>query len=230
MRRALAIALAGAAMSCGSSVDISQNCSMKLSVNGGAQQTVQCFAAGATTAGTSNAVSISMTSALPDIQAAQFAMTLPSAPSERTCLHQRDEDVDQLAGLGADDCRAQDALGLRIEEHLQHTRLLVDLDGAGDLPERHRRRLVGDAALARFALGEPDPRHLGIGEGGVRDVASLAAAPGTAEEQVEEDAVIVPRGVRELRLADHVAHRVRPGGAGAVLVVGDDEALRVERD
>ena len=96
MRRALAIALAGAAMSCGSSVDISQNCSMKLSVNGGAQQTVQCFAAGATTAGTSNAVSISMTSALPDIQAAQFAMTLPSAPSQRT--YAAAADVNTAAG------------------------------------------------------------------------------------------------------------------------------------
>ena len=69
---------------------------MKVSVNGGAQETVQCFAAGATTAGTSNAVSISMTSALPDIQAAQFAMTLPSAPSQRT--YAAAADVNTAAG------------------------------------------------------------------------------------------------------------------------------------
>jgi len=57
---------------------------MKVSVNGGAQETVQCFAAGASAPGTGNAVSISMTGALADVQVAQFAMTLPSAPTTRT--------------------------------------------------------------------------------------------------------------------------------------------------
>jgi hypothetical protein len=84
MRTALAIVLAAAVTACGSSVDFSQNCSMKVSVNGGAQQTVQCFAAGASTAQAGNAVSISMTGTLPDLQAAQFAMMLPAAPSQRT--------------------------------------------------------------------------------------------------------------------------------------------------
>jgi hypothetical protein len=83
MRTALAIAVAAAVTACGSS-DFSQNCSMKVTVNGGAQQTVQCFAAGASTAQAGNAVSISMTGALPDLQAAQFAMMLPAAPSQRT--------------------------------------------------------------------------------------------------------------------------------------------------
>jgi len=87
MRRALLSAVAAAAAAgaaCGSTVDLGQNCSMKVSVNGGAQQTVSCFAAGAFAPSTGNAVSIAMTGALADVQAAQFAMTLPSAPSART--------------------------------------------------------------------------------------------------------------------------------------------------
>jgi len=85
MRRVLVSAVAAAAAAaCGSGVDLSQNCSMNVSVNGGAQQTVSCFAAGAFAPSTGNAVSIAMTGALASVQAAQFAMTLPSAPSVRT--------------------------------------------------------------------------------------------------------------------------------------------------
>src|SRR2546421_11968081 len=84
MRRGLATIVTAVLAACGSSVDLSQNCSMKVSVNGGAQETVQCFAAGASAPGTGNAVTISMTGTLPDIQVAQFAMTLPSAPTTRT--------------------------------------------------------------------------------------------------------------------------------------------------
>ncbi len=77
-------AVAVAAAACGSSIDLGQNCSMKVSVNGGAQETVSCFAAGAFAPGTGNAVSIAMMGALADVQAAEFAMTLPSAPTART--------------------------------------------------------------------------------------------------------------------------------------------------
>ncbi len=87
MNRVLVSALAAAAVAaaaCGSSVDLSQNCSMNISVNGGAQQSVSCFAAGAFAPSTGNAVSIAMTGALANVQDAQFAMTLPSAPSVRT--------------------------------------------------------------------------------------------------------------------------------------------------
>jgi hypothetical protein len=86
MRRALlgAVAAAAAVAACGSSLDLGQSCSMKVSVNGGAQQTVSCFAAGAFAPASGNAVSIAMTGALANVQAAQFGMTLPSAPSVRT--------------------------------------------------------------------------------------------------------------------------------------------------
>jgi hypothetical protein len=80
----MAIAVAAAAAACGSSFDLSQSCSMNVSVNGGAPSTVDCFAAGATAPGTGNAVSMAMTGALPNVQGAQFAMTLPSAPTART--------------------------------------------------------------------------------------------------------------------------------------------------
>jgi hypothetical protein len=84
MRSVTALAAAVAVTACGSSPDLSQNCSMKVSVNGGVQETVSCLAAGAFTPGTGNAVSIGMTGAVPDLQAAQFGITLASAPSVRT--------------------------------------------------------------------------------------------------------------------------------------------------
>jgi hypothetical protein len=83
MNRGLAIAAAAAALSCGSNLDFSQSCTMNLTLSGGAQETVNCFAAGAVTP-SGNAVSIAMNGALPDIQTAQFAMTLPAPPSART--------------------------------------------------------------------------------------------------------------------------------------------------
>jgi len=83
MRRAMAIGVAAALAGCGMGVDLSQNCTMSVSVNGGAPSAVECFAAGATSSGT-NAVSIAMNGSLPNVNAAQFAMTLPSAPSTGT--------------------------------------------------------------------------------------------------------------------------------------------------
>ena len=83
MRRAMAIAAAAALAACGSSFDFSQSCTMNVSVNGAAPAAVDCFAAGATTSGM-NAVSIAMNGSPPGVSAAQFAMTLPSAPSTGT--------------------------------------------------------------------------------------------------------------------------------------------------
>jgi hypothetical protein len=87
MRRALlgaVAAVAAAAAACGSGIDLGQSCSMNVSVNGGAPQTVSCFAAGAFAPTTGNAVSIAMSSPPANLQAAQFAMTLPSAPTAGT--------------------------------------------------------------------------------------------------------------------------------------------------
>jgi len=80
----MAIAVAAALAGCGMSVDLSQNCSMNVAVNGGAPAAVSCFAAGASTPGIGNAVTIEMNGTLPGISAAQFAMTLPSPPAEGT--------------------------------------------------------------------------------------------------------------------------------------------------
>ena len=84
MRRTIAIALFAALAACGMSVDLSQNCSMNVAVNGASPAGVSCLAAAATTPGIGNAVTIAMNGTLPGIAAAQFAMTLPSAPSEGT--------------------------------------------------------------------------------------------------------------------------------------------------
>jgi hypothetical protein len=84
MRTALLGAVAAAAAACGSSFDLGQSCSMNVSVNGGAQQTVSCFAAGASDPASGNAVSIAKSGALANVQVAQFGITLPAAPSART--------------------------------------------------------------------------------------------------------------------------------------------------
>ncbi len=78
----MAVAVAAAAAACGTNLDF--NCSMNVTVNGGAPATMSCLAAGATTPGIGNAVTISMNGPSSGIQTAQFAMTLPSPPSVRT--------------------------------------------------------------------------------------------------------------------------------------------------
>lgn len=84
MRRTIAIALFAALAACGTSIDLSQNCSMNVAVNGGSPAAVSCVAVGASTPGIGNAVTIEMNGTLPGISAAQFSMTLPSAPAEGT--------------------------------------------------------------------------------------------------------------------------------------------------
>ena len=94
MKKALVIAGVVATAACGS--DLSMHCSMNVTVNGGPQQTVSCFAAGAFSPGTGNAVSIAMNGTLAGIDVAQFAMTLPSAPAVRT--YSTAADVSAAAG------------------------------------------------------------------------------------------------------------------------------------
>ena len=84
MRKAFALAVAAAVTACGSNTDFSQSCSMNVSVNGGAQQTVSCFAAGAALQ-TGSAVSITIPSPVGTLQTAQFGIILSSStPSVRT--------------------------------------------------------------------------------------------------------------------------------------------------
>ena len=145
-------------------------------------------------------------------------------------LHERDEDVDQLAGLRADDGRADDALGLRIDQDFHDARGLVDLDGARDVPEGQGGDFEGDALLARLSLGQSDACDLGVGEDRVRNKAAAAAPVRAPQQDVEEQPVVVPAGVRELRATDHVADGVDAGRAGPILVVGDDDPFFIELD
>jgi hypothetical protein len=113
-------------------------------------------------------------------------------PHRGSGLHERDEDVDQLASLDADDGRAEGPFGRWVDEHLEDAGSLVELDGAGDLAERHRRHLVRDLPRLRLGLGEPDACHLRIREDGVGDGRPLLPA-GLSARDVVQDAVIVPR-------------------------------------
>src|SRR5205085_6198006 len=116
------------------------------------------------------------------------------------------------------------SLSLGIDEKLEESRGLVDLDGARHLPERHLRHFESHAARTGLALVETDSGDLRVGEDDVRDDAPRPAARRTTGEHVEEDAVVVPRGVRELRTACDVAHGVDALCTGPVTIVDLDEA------
>ncbi len=145
-------------------------------------------------------------------------------------LDEHDEDVDELPCFRRDDRGPEDALGLRVHEHLQDAGPLVHLDRPRDVTERHRRDLVGDALLPRLPLAQPHAGDLRVRERRVRIGAPAAAALRTSREEVEQDAVVVPRDVRELGLAGHVADGVHARRARPVPVVDLDEAARVEPD
>src|SRR5438067_1310613 len=148
----------------------------------------------------------------------------------RACLHERDEDVDQLPGLGAAEEDAEDPFAVRIEEDLAASARLVHFPGAGDVAEVHRRDLELDSLLARLPLGEADAGDLRVGEDGVRDVPAAPPALPLPHEDVEEDAMVVPGGVRELRPSGHVADGVGSFVAGAIAIVDADCSLVVEID
>ena len=69
-----------------------------------------------------------------------------------------------------------------------------------------------------------------VGEGRVRDEAAAAAAVRASDQDLEEEPVIVPAGVCELRAAGDVADGVHARRAGPVFVVRHDEAFSVEAD
>src|SRR5207248_7149370 len=125
---------------------------------------------------------------------------------------------------------AEDPLAVGIEEDLAASPRLVHLPGAGDVAEVHRRHLELDSLLARLALVQADSGDLWIGEDRVGNVPAVAAALPLAHEDVEEDAMVVPGGVGELRPAGHVADRMGSFGARAIAIVDADRALVVEQD
>src|SRR6476659_7010977 len=76
-------------------------------------------------------------------------------------LHQRDEDVDQLAGLRTDDVGAEDALGLGIDQHLDQPGRLIGLDRARYPTKRQGGHLERDARLRASDSVRPTPATCG---------------------------------------------------------------------
>src|SRR5437667_69278 len=132
--------------------------------------------------------------------------TAAQAPLGRR--QQRGGGADALPGPRGPGGGPQALPRLRVPQDLPRGRRLGRLDGAGDLAERHRRRRRRVAPRAGVALGEAGPGHLRVGEGGDGDEAVVAGARAPALEEVEEDAVVVPGGVGELRPRRAVADRV----------------------
>ena len=94
-------------------------------------------------------------------------------------------------------------------------------------------REIGDRFFVSYfmwilALVETDSGDLGVGEDDIRDDAPRPAARRSTGEHVEEDAVVVPCGVRELRTARDVPHGIDALRAGPVTVVDLDEAAPIE--
>ena len=87
-------------------------------------------------------------------------------------LHRGHVFGDQLAGVLADDRRAEDAVAAGGGQHLDEAPRPRLGDRAVEVVEAVARHLDGDALRARLVLVQPDARDLGIGERAPRDHAS----------------------------------------------------------
>src|SRR5258706_9674156 len=147
-------------------------------------------------------------------------------------LHRRDELHDQLAGVLADDGRAQDPVLARHGQHFHHAVRLLVGDGAVQIVEAVGGELVGDAALLRLRLVQADARHFRIGERGPRDDRIVGAEfLQPAEERVHRRVPgLVRRRVRELVGPGDVAAGIDVRIHGLQVRVGLDGARLRHRD
>jgi len=151
-------------------------------------------------------------------------------PRARVRLNERKEDVDQLSSVGADEGDAEDALVGRIDDELHHAGGLIGLDSACNACERHVRHFDIHSARPRLGFAQADVGDLRIGEHRGGDDAIRATARSAAEQDVEQEPMIVPRAVRKLRPAGYVSDSKYARRGGPITIVDDDVAAPVERN
>src|SRR4051794_20874354 len=88
-------------------------------------------------------------------------------------LQRERELADQLAGVDADDPRAEDPAGPRLQDELGHALRAADAERAAGSGPREYGRLDLRAVCLGLRLGEPHPGDLGVGVGDARDRARV---------------------------------------------------------
>src|SRR4051812_33773707 len=151
-------------------------------------------------------------------------------PRARAPLNERNKDVDQLSSVGADEGYAEDALIGRIDDELHQAGSLIGLDSACNACERYSRHVDIHSARPRLVFVQADVGDLRIGEHRGGDDAIRAPARSAAEQDVEQEPMIVPRAVRELRPAGYVSDGEYARRRGPIAIVDDDVAAPVERN
>ena len=147
-------------------------------------------------------------------------------------LHRRDVLGDEVAGVVADDGRAQDAILAGRRQHLDEAAAFLVHQRAVEFGEGVSSDLHVDPARRRCLLVQAHARHFRIGERGPRDhrVVGLESLEG-AEQRIHRGVPgFVRCGVGELVRADHVAAGVDGRDAGAEVVVDFHGSVFGNRD
>ena len=145
-------------------------------------------------------------------------------------VHRVEQRVHDLVALDAQQRRAEDAVALRIHQHLHEALRLAAFAGAAHARHRQHADQHRPARGARLGLGDADARQRRIGEQRVGRDALADAARAAVEQVGGDDLVVVVRGVGEGAARVHVAQRPDAGHARAQFVVDRDEAARIGGD
>ena len=142
--------------------------------------------------------------------------------------HRGDRLGDQLRGLGPEDVHAQEAIGVRIGQDLDHPRGFARALRAAAGHEWETAGAKRNAVFFEFALGPADPGDLGVGvdHPGHQRVVHVGRV---ARDHLGDGHTFLGRLVRQHRSVHAVAHRPDAVDAGAALFVHHDAAALVQR-
>ena len=134
---------------------------------------------------------------------------------------------DEVAGVGADDPGADDALGGLVEQHLGQALVAAQGQGAARRHPGEDAFAVFDSGGFGFVLGDPDPGDFGVGVGHRGDDGGVEVGV-VAGAVLGGDLAFVGGLVGEHGLADDVADGEDVGDVGALLLVDRDETAFVD--
>ena len=133
---------------------------------------------------------------------------------------------DHLASIGTDDVNAEDAIRLRISEHLDHAlRVEVGL-GARVGAEGERANAVGNVVGPKLLLALAHPRDLGVRVHDRRDAAIVDVAVALLDVLNRRNSLLLSL-VRKHRAERAVADATDMGDLRAVLRVDDHAAALI---
>ena len=142
-------------------------------------------------------------------------------------LHRHHRLGDQLASHRADDVHAEDLVGLRVGEELDHAGGVAERARPAVGHERERAGPVGAAGGLQLLLGLADPGDLGAGVDDPRHGVEVDVPVLAGDALGHRDALFLGL-VREHRAAHDVADRPDVRQVGPALVVDHDAAALVE--